>query len=69
MNKALNFYKKHISHSFVILFGHSCRFTPTCSEYTSEAVHKYGIVKGGFFAARRVISCNPFGKSGYDPLI
>ncbi len=65
----LRFYKKFISPVFVILFGHACRFTPTCSEYADEAVRKYGIVKGGFMSIKRIIKCNPFSKQGYDPVV
>lgn len=50
------------------LFPPSCRFTPTCSEYTLEALKKYGILKGGWLGFRRIIRCHPWGGSGYDPL-
>lgn len=46
----------------------SCRFHPTCSEYAYEAVEKYGIIRGGRLAIWRVLRCNPFGKSGWDPV-
>jgi uncharacterized protein len=46
----------------------SCRYQPTCSEYAYEAVEKYGIIKGGRLAIWRVLRCNPFGKSGWDPV-
>jgi putative membrane protein insertion efficiency factor len=46
----------------------SCRYHPTCSEYAYEAVEKYGIIKGGRLAMWRVMRCNPFGKSGWDPV-
>ena len=46
-----------------------CRFTPTCSQYALEAIEKYGCVKGGFLALRRILRCHPFSKkSGYDPV-
>ena len=48
--------------------GHSCRYTPTCSVYSVEAIKKYGPFKGGWLAAKRVASCNPWGGSGYDPV-
>ncbi len=48
--------------------GHSCRYTPTCSVYSVEAIKKYGPFKGGWMAAKRVASCNPWGGSGYDPV-
>ena len=46
----------------------SCRFIPTCSEYALEAVEKYGTLKGGYLAARRILRCNPFHPGGYDPV-
>lgn len=45
-----------------------CRFTPTCSQYALEAVEKYGAVKGGYLALRRILRCNPLCKGGYDPV-
>lgn len=47
---------------------YSCRFYPTCSEYTKEAINKYGFIKGWFLGIKRIIKCNPFGGSGYDPV-
>ena len=49
-------------------FGPKCRFTPTCSNYAIEALRKHGIIKGGWLAAKRIASCHPWGKSGYDPV-
>jgi putative membrane protein insertion efficiency factor len=46
----------------------SCRYLPTCSEYAYEAIEKYGILKGGRLAIWRILRCNPFGGSGYDPV-
>ena len=46
----------------------SCRYTPTCSHYTIEALQKHGILKGGWLALKRIISCNPWGGQGYDPV-
>ena len=45
-----------------------CRYTPTCSEYTIEAVKKYGVLKGGRLAIKRISSCHPWGGSGFDPV-
>ncbi|MEK7497802.1 MAG: membrane protein insertion efficiency factor YidD [Patescibacteria group bacterium] len=64
-----SFYQKWISPYLVLLLGHACRFTPTCSLYTKQAVKKYGTIKGLFLGIKRVIRCNPFSKAGYDPLI
>ncbi|MBU1016673.1 MAG: membrane protein insertion efficiency factor YidD [Patescibacteria group bacterium] len=47
---------------------HICRFIPTCSQYTIEAVEKYGTVKGLYLGFKRIIRCNPFNKGGFDPL-
>ena len=46
-----------------------CRFIPTCSEYAVLAIEKYGALKGGYLAVRRILRCHPFSKkSGYDPV-
>ena len=45
-----------------------CRFRPTCSEYTYQAIEKYGILKGSWLGLGRVIRCHPFSKGGYDPV-
>lgn len=46
----------------------SCRFTPTCSEYAKEAIEKHGFLKGWYLSIKRILRCNPFGKTGYDPV-
>lgn len=46
----------------------SCRYTPTCSQYALEALRRYGPLKGGWLALRRILRCHPFGGSGYDPV-
>ncbi|MCR5645948.1 MAG: membrane protein insertion efficiency factor YidD [Bacteroidales bacterium] len=48
--------------------GKACRYTPTCSNYGIEALQKYGAFKGGWLTVKRVLSCNPWGGSGYDPV-
>ncbi len=45
-----------------------CRFIPTCSEYTYQAIEKYGVSKGIFLGLKRIIRCHPWNKGGYDPL-
>ena len=44
------------------------RFTPTCSQYALQALEKYGALKGGWLAFRRILRCHPFHKGGYDPV-
>lgn len=46
----------------------SCRFTPTCSEYTFNAIEKYGIIKGIHLGIEQILKCHPFHKGNYDPL-
>ena len=50
------------------LLGVNCRFTPTCSTYTIEAVEKYGALRGGWLAVKRIGKCHPFGGSGHNPV-
>jgi len=54
------------------LFGHSCRYLPTCSEYSIEALKKFGLVKGLFMSVKRILSCHPIkflgGGEGFDPV-
>jgi putative membrane protein insertion efficiency factor len=71
--KLIRFYQKTLSFDHGPLkqvYPHGfCRFNPSCSQYGLEAIEKYGIIKGGFKAAWRVIRCNPWSKGGNDPLI
>lgn len=60
----IGFYRRAISP----MLPPSCRFQPTCSEYACEAIEKYGILKGGRLAIWRILRCNPWGGSGYDPV-
>ena len=46
----------------------TCRFTPTCSQYALEAFRKYGPLKGFWLSLKRILRCNPWGGSGYDPV-
>lgn len=59
----INFYQ-HISK----LTPRVCRFTPTCSEYTRQAVQKYGVVKGLHLGIKRILKCHPLHEGGYDPV-
>ncbi|MBL7915961.1 MAG: membrane protein insertion efficiency factor YidD [Bacteroidia bacterium] len=58
------FYKKAISP----LLMPSCRYYPTCSEYGLEAIRKHGPFKGGWLTMKRILSCNPWGGHGHDPV-
>ena len=61
-------------YKFIIspLFGHSCRYLPTCSEYAIEALKEYGLIKGLFKSLKRILSCHPIkflgGGEGFDPV-
>ena len=46
----------------------SCIYVPTCSQYAIEAYEKYGVVKGSYLTAKRILRCNPLHKGGYDPV-
>ncbi len=63
--RLLRLYKHWISPSL----PPSCRYVPTCSEYAMEAVETYGVVRGGFMAAWRLLRCHPFVKGGLDPVV
>lgn len=60
----VNLYRKFISP----LKPPSCRFYPTCSQYTLQALEKYGPMKGTIIAIKRILKCHPFHPGGYDPL-
>lgn len=61
----IRFYQKHISPAF----PPCCRYTPTCSQYAYEAISRYGALRGGWLALRRLLRCHPFHKGDYyDPV-
>ncbi len=60
----IRFYQRAISP----YFPSCCRYTPTCSQYALQAVRKYGALKGGYLAVRRILRCHPFHPGGYDPV-
>ena len=65
--KLINWYQKHISKE--LNHGNiKCKYYPTCSEYTKQAIEKYGAIKGSIKGIWRILRCNPFSKGGYDPL-
>lgn len=63
----INGYQKHVSLWLESKNIH-CKFYPTCSEYTKQAIVKYGVLKGTYLGICRILRCNPFSKGGYDPL-
>jgi len=64
----LKLYKKFVSPILLNLFGHGCRFTPTCSQYTIDAVNKKGVVVGLWKGFIRFLKCNPLSEPKYDPV-
>ncbi|MBQ0112073.1 MAG: membrane protein insertion efficiency factor YidD [Bacteroidales bacterium] len=79
LRKILSFPSKFLQFIFIVLINFyrncisphtpaACRFTPTCSQYALEAIKKYGPFKGGWLAFKRILRCNPWGGSGYDPV-
>ncbi len=60
----IRFYQRYISPGL----PPSCRFYPTCSQYTYQAVERYGVVKGGWLGIKRILRCQPWNPGGYDPV-
>jgi len=61
----IGFYQKYLSG---LKGRRTCRFYPTCSEYSKQAIVKYGIVKGSWLSVRRISRCHPFNEGGHDPV-
>lgn len=61
----IRFYQKTLSRSVP---ENTCRFYPTCSHYSYQAIYKYGLLKGGWMGFYRLLRCNPFNRGGYDPV-
>ncbi len=55
-------------HNLSLFMGRSCRYAPTCSQYTEEAIRAYGLWAGGWIGLARILRCNPWGASGFDPV-
>lgn len=71
--KLILFYQKYLSFDsgalkFLFLTEKACRFYPTCSEYTYQAIGKYGIIFGSWLSLKRILKCNPWNMGGNDPL-
>ena len=62
--RLIGFYQRQISTHTPA----SCRYTPTCSEYTRVAIERYGALCGGWMGMKRILRCNPLFKGGYDPV-
>ncbi len=62
--KLIKIYK----YMFSPLLGHSCRYLPTCSDYSIEALKTFGFLKGLFLSIKRILSCHPWGSGGFDPV-
>lgn len=62
--KLISFYRS----TKFFLAGPVCKFQPTCSDYTYQAVEKYGSLKGLYLGLRRILRCHPFSSSGFDPV-
>lgn len=70
--KIIRIYQKTLSPDHGLLqgffFNGTCKYYPTCSNYTYDAIKKFGIIKGTFKGAKRIARCNPWSKGGYDPI-
>ena len=67
--KLINFYQKFLSPSQVFFKNSGCVFYPTCSEYTKQAVTKYGALKGLYLGFLRILRCHPWQKNHIDPVL
>lgn len=70
---AIRFYQQVLSFDTgylgkIIPIGKTCRFTPTCSEYTYQAIDRYGILYGSWLGAKRILKCHPWHDGGFDPI-
>lgn len=79
MKRFFHYFSKGLAYIFIFFIkiyqwtlspfiGRSCRYVPTCSVYGIEALKKYGAFKGSWLTIKRIVSCNPWGGSGYDPV-
>ena len=69
MKKIARFLIRIYQHTLSPIIGKNCRFTPTCSEYTIQAIEEHGTFIGIKMGIGRICRCNPFSKGGYDPVI
>jgi len=68
MKQILLFFIKGYQWLISPLFPPSCRFTPSCSSYSIEAISKYGAIKGSWLTVKRILRCHPWNSGGYDPV-
>ena len=68
MTRALLLFIRGYQMTFSKILPPSCRYYPSCSHYTYEAVERYGWLRGGLMGAVRIARCNPFARGGYDPV-
>jgi len=73
MLSLIRLYQKYLSPDTGVfraawLVGSACRFSPTCSEYTYQAVETYGIIRGSILGLRRILRCHPWSPGGFDPV-
>ncbi|MBC6937651.1 MAG: membrane protein insertion efficiency factor YidD [Chloroflexi bacterium] len=62
--RAIRLYKRFLSP----MLPSACIYTPTCSEYTYQAIERYGLIRGGWLGVKRIARCHPFHEGGYDPV-
>ena len=68
MGKRIGVFMIRSYHKATDWMPHVCRFEPSCSRYTLEAIQRYGLMKGSWMGAKRIIRCHPFNPGGYDPV-